>query len=288
MKRFAKLYGLLFFLLLAFLPGGYAQPSKAITYDWFQNYGSNQQIVFDSEYQAVLDRATTLGYTKPSAAQQIKQNQLIVSLKAAGIWNLLDVFYVFATDGSSDFATLNWINPSLYQCSKVNSPTFTTNKGFKGNGTTNYLDTNYNYTINGINYTINSASRGLWQYSIGTVGHYFDGQTGSAFNCLTYNSSSSLQRINLSTSLGSFTFSNLNYIGINRSSATSHEVYQNNSQTLFTGTPPAGSSSANFVILRSNFGFGNMGISMWYAGGNMNITKHNSFNSIFSTYFISL
>lgn len=243
---------------------------------------------FTAEYQAILNRATALGYTKPSAAQQIKQNNLIVNLKAAGIWNLLDVFYVFATDGSSDFATLNWINPSLFQCSKVNSPTFTSNKGFKGNGTTSYINTNYNYVLNGINYTVNSASRGLWQYALGTIPSYFDGQVGSAFNCLTYNNSSGLQRINLSTSLGSFTFNNLNYIALNRSSSTSHEVYQNNTQTLFTGTPSASSSSFNFYIFQSTFGFGNMGISMWYAGGNMNMLKHNSFNSIFSTYFTSL
>lgn len=113
---------------------------------------------FTTEYQAVLDRATTLGYTKPSAGQQVKQNQLIVDLKAAGIWTQLDVFYVFATDGDSDFATLNWKAPASFQCVKVNSPTFTSNLGFTGNGTTNYLDTQWIPNTHGVNYTLDNAS----------------------------------------------------------------------------------------------------------------------------------
>lgn len=110
-----------------------------------------------AEYQSVLDRATVLGYAKPSAAQQVKQNQLVINLKAAGIWNLLDVLYVFATDGDSDFATLNWKNPSAFQCAKVNSPLLEANLGFKTNGTTNYLDTTW-APSNGVNYTLNDAS----------------------------------------------------------------------------------------------------------------------------------
>jgi hypothetical protein len=55
--------------------------------------------LFDADYQAVLDYATTQGYTLPSAGQQTLQNQLVVDLKAGGIWSKLDTFGVFATDG---------------------------------------------------------------------------------------------------------------------------------------------------------------------------------------------
>lgn len=124
---------------------------------------------FTTEYQAVLDRATTLGYTKPSAGQQVKQNQLIVDLKAAGIWTLLDVFYVFATDGSSDFATLNWKAPASFQCTKVNSPTFTVNEGFTGNGTSSYLNTNW-APSGGVNFTLNEAGAGIYSFTAGQTG----------------------------------------------------------------------------------------------------------------------
>jgi hypothetical protein len=42
---------------------------------------------FDADYQAVLDYATTQGYTLPSSGQQTLQNQLVVDLKDGGIWS---------------------------------------------------------------------------------------------------------------------------------------------------------------------------------------------------------
>ena len=42
-------------------------------------------VSFDPDYQAVLDYATTQGYTLPSASQQTAQNQLVLDLKAAGV-----------------------------------------------------------------------------------------------------------------------------------------------------------------------------------------------------------
>jgi hypothetical protein len=98
---------------------------------------------FDTDYQAVLNYATTQGYTLPSAGQQILQNQLVVDLKNAAVWSDLDLFYVFATDGDEDFATINWKDVNNFQATKVNSPNFTTNVGFNSNGSSSYLSSNY-------------------------------------------------------------------------------------------------------------------------------------------------
>lgn len=110
----------------------------------------------DADYQAVLDRSTALGYTAPSAAQQTLQNTLVTDLKTAGVWDKLDVFYVFATDGDSDYATLNWKAPSSFQLTKTNSPTFTTNEGFAQSGTAS-LDTGFILDTNGTNFTQDDA-----------------------------------------------------------------------------------------------------------------------------------
>ena len=111
---------------------------------------------FDADYQAVLDRSTTLGYTAPSAGQQTLQNSFVTDLKAAGVWSKLDLFYVFATDGDSDYATLNWKAPSSFQLTKTNSPTFTQNEGFAQSGTA-YLETGFILNTNGTNYTQDDA-----------------------------------------------------------------------------------------------------------------------------------
>ena len=120
---------------------------------------------FDTDYQAVLDRSTALGYTAPSASQQTLQNTLVEDLKTAGVWDKLDVFYVFATDGDSDFATLNWKAPSSHQVTKVNSPTFTADSGFTGDGTSAYLNTSFRPLTNGNNYQANNASIGVYYNS---------------------------------------------------------------------------------------------------------------------------
>jgi hypothetical protein len=118
---------------------------------------------FDVDYQAILNYAITQGYTLPSLSQQLLQNQLVVDLKDAGVWSKLDTFGVFATDGSSDFALIDYKRLSQYTA--VNSPTFTINEGFKGNGTSAYINSNYNPTTNGINFTTNDASLGFWEFS---------------------------------------------------------------------------------------------------------------------------
>ncbi len=119
-------------------------------------YRSGSGPSFDSDYQAVLSRSAALGYTAPSAAQQTLQNTLVTDLKTVGVWDKLDLFYVFATDGDSDYATLNWKTPSSFQLTKTNSPTFTTNEGFAQSGTAS-LDTGFILNTSGTNYTQNDA-----------------------------------------------------------------------------------------------------------------------------------
>jgi hypothetical protein len=75
---------------------------------YYYRVRASTEALTDADYQAVLDYATTQGYTLPSASQQLLQNQLVVDLKAGGIWSKLDTFAVFATDGDSDFALIDW------------------------------------------------------------------------------------------------------------------------------------------------------------------------------------
>lgn len=60
-------------------------------------------------------------------------------------------------------------NPTSTMITAVNSPTFTANQGYTGNGTTSYLDTNYNPSTGGVKFTINNASFGAYSTSIATT-----------------------------------------------------------------------------------------------------------------------
>lgn len=120
---------------------------------------------FDADYQAILDFATTAGYTLPSSAQQDVQNQLVLDLKSAGCWSEIDVLYICHTDGDSDYATINWKSPSNFQLTKINSPTFNTNQGFTGDGVSAYLASSFELVADGVNYQANSCSIGWYPSS---------------------------------------------------------------------------------------------------------------------------
>jgi len=57
-------------------------------------------------------------------------------------------------------------NPTSTMITAVNSPTFTTSVGYTGNGTTSYLNTNYNFST-GTKYTLNSGSYGVYSNTAG-------------------------------------------------------------------------------------------------------------------------
>jgi hypothetical protein len=110
---------------------------------------------FDPAYQAVLDFATSEGITLPSASQQILQNNVVLSLKDKNLWNKKDAFGLFATDGNVDFALICW--KRLIKMDAINSPTFTTNAGFDGNGSSSYIDTLFRPAIDGVNFLQDDA-----------------------------------------------------------------------------------------------------------------------------------
>jgi len=114
-----------------------------------------QRAAQDPDYKQVLEYAISQGYTLPSFEQQLLQEQLIVDLKDAGVWSKLDTFSVFATDGDINFALIDWVRLTDYTA--INSPTFTTNKGFNSDGTSSYIETNYNLLIDSVNYQQNDA-----------------------------------------------------------------------------------------------------------------------------------
>jgi len=145
----------------------------------------------DIDYQAILSYAIIQGYSLPSESQQVLQNQLIVDLKNVGVWNKLDTFAIFATDGSSDFALIDW--KKLSQYTAFNSPTFSTNGGFAGNGTSSYVNSEFSGNL-GVNFTLNSASRFYWidNRSASTTLEGLDGSSGNN----SFNNSSNTHIIN--------------------------------------------------------------------------------------------
>lgn len=113
---------------------------------------------FNTYYQDILDYGTSQGYTLPSDDQQELQNSLVESMVNLGVWDNLDIFYVFATDAGSDFARINWIDPNRNYAQLYNTPSFTSNEGYTGNHIAlSYIETNFIVGSTGANFQNSDA-----------------------------------------------------------------------------------------------------------------------------------
>jgi hypothetical protein len=249
------------------------------------NATSNSLTIYESEYKAILDYATTNSYTLPSTAQRLKQNTLLSSLKSAGVWSKLDTFTNFATDGSSAFALIDW--KRLTQYTAVNSPTFTANEGFMGNGTSSYIDTNFNPSTQSTNYVTNDASRYMYVFN-GVLANRLDGNGIDTNNIRlgSYNTNKiNSGAINLLSSAFNYTTTK-GMKSIHRTSSTNVTLYNSavgeNRTLLSTGLP-----NANQWILRIGGNYANSEISAYAMGSNL-ITENTAFVNAFDTYLNSL
>jgi hypothetical protein len=96
---------------------------------------------FDTDYQAVLDYATSEGDTLPSASQQIIGNALVIKLKSLGVWNKLGSLAMFATVGDDGFSLIDW--KRLSKMTIEGTVVRTENEGWKGNGTDGTINSGY-------------------------------------------------------------------------------------------------------------------------------------------------
>lgn len=123
----------------------------------------------NAEAEAVVAAMTT----KPNAARKVLIDALVGGLKTDGIWAGLDLLYLTAAH-AADAAVINWITPGTYTAIPVNSPTFTADRGYAGNGTSSRLRTQFTPSTQAAKLTQNSASIWVWSRTDVSNGAYYD------------------------------------------------------------------------------------------------------------------
>lgn len=109
-------------------------------------------VQLDPATRALLGRMTF-----PASGARVRlMDQTIRSLKSNGLWDKIDVLWVLAAH-DSQAAGLNWKNPATFALTSVNSPTFTIDRGYAGDGATSYLNTGWEAARDGVNITQNAA-----------------------------------------------------------------------------------------------------------------------------------
>jgi len=239
---------------------------------------------FDSDYQAVLNYAATVpSCTLPSAGQQVKQNTLVVDLKSAGVWSKLDTLRVYATDGNSIFALIDWKRLAL--CTPSSSPTFTTNQGYQGNGTSSFIDTGFNpnTVVGANNYKLTNASVGCWVFTTGT-----NGMTGAnnSGNLSLRNTSSGQHRINSGNIVTTVDLTGTGLKCANKTSSINYTFFNN--LTATSGTTNSSDVNDNLTDLKAiGTLFFSGRISIAYGGASL-VSEHTNLYNALNTYMTSL
>ena len=254
---------------------------------WAGDTDINGGTTYDEDYQAILDYATTQGFTLPSDEQKSIENQIMIDLKASNVWSKLDTFANFATDGDSNFALIDW--KRLLQYTAVNSPTFTANQGFTGGGTS-YINSNYNPFSQAVNFGLNNATIGAYIRTApptptGTKSVYGTGDTDGITLLPQFSSNCSI-RLNATSGVG---FASPDQVGtwvVTRPTNSNTTVYRNGVVWSLSRLSTA-ISNRDIYLLRRNDAtpmIWDGQISFFFAGASLSEIEAKSLTGILDNY----
>lgn len=249
-------------------------------------------VSYDPAVTTLVTKATSLGYTLPSAAKLNTLSTFIASLRSSGILALLDELKVYKYNdaGLQNFSTLNIINPEANQSSVIGANMTYGVNGWLG-GATSALNTNFTPSTQGVNFTLNAASMGCYVYNDALNANQVFGSVGSSgvgsrtymfvrFTATSFN-------INISSSATLSTGSNASSVGFhssNRVSGITANYYVDAAlkQTSNGMSVGALSDRASYICGFNNNGAtvanNSQGISMNYHGGDLT-SKMTDFNN---------
>ncbi len=262
----------------------------------------------NADYQAILNRGTTEGYSLPSASQQELQNTLVTSLKAdSNVWDKLDMLFVFANNGSEEYSLIDWKNPTgnlgyaYSDIAWVNTDTDVATAGFTGDGVADYIDTQHIAGTTGSNFDADNFSASMGIYSETEY-------SSTAGNEYPITADSSTQRLRYFEGTGGFGgnrfLTNANYAGAMVSGSSQRGmmgIQKTANQTMqpllgdkTLGTAQAGKGNASPSIVSTKlfrytsniYGSGN--IKLAWVGSKFSTTEWEEYVTAVDTYIAAL
>ncbi|MFG1427601.1 hypothetical protein [Roseixanthobacter glucoisosaccharinicivorans] len=176
-----------------------------------------------------------------------------------------------------------------FDLSAVNSPAFTVDRGYSGNGTTSYLDANANPSVDFSKASLNSATYGAWVSSETTSPNSVLGATVSSIPVVPRSDTNTTYcRVHSNVSLtvpGATTA--LGLTAGNRSAANALQLYRNG---VSIGASTAASSAMTTELwVGRNVGTYYPGqVSAAFAGGTLSEDEHLALYSALRTYLMAL
>lgn len=247
-----------------------------------------------SSYSAEAEAYFAAMTTQPDATRKGLINDLIVSAKAgANAWSALDRLALLASHDSQS-ALLDAHDPTK-TASAVNSPTFTVDRGFAGDGASSYIDFGEAPNAVGNQFSLNSATIGVWinVQSAANGLRSEAGQSGSVFNMSitarnttgneTFKANDatlSVARANSGTRLG-------HRASVRADSATKKSYLNGGAETVVS-LASTSISAGNITILRVGNAYSDDGACVAYSGAALTATQEAELHTALATYLTAI
>lgn len=216
---------------------------------------------------------------QPSPARKMVLDTFVKTLKSAGIWQKLDLLYVLAAH-DAQAARLNWIAPQANALVATNSPVFTVDQGYAGDGVAASLTAQgYNPSTAAAKLTLNDASMGMYQRTPAAGGLVLYTNNGRISHQTTPNIQA---RVN---SGGSGSATPGSYAGLfvaRRTAADAMALFQDG-VSLYTNSTASTSVATSFVLFGITANFSAAQLSLAFAGSSLNDTQMAAMNTAIST-----
>jgi len=213
-------------------------------------------LVFSTEANALFAKWDSLGVSA-STSYKVVANNVINQLISSGVWANLDCFYVFCFHNRTA-CLVDWKNPNTRTATATGAygGDWTANLGFKGNGTSFYIDTAFNPFDGGTyNFGLNNNSCGVYIAScnnnVGTQAILSARSAGDAGMSITTNGNSVTGSNNNSTSSAMPQFSHIGLISNTRTASNAYHHTKDGNDDYYIGGTGYGTAATTVSVNRS-------------------------------------
>lgn len=232
---------------------------------------------------------------QPDVTRKGVIDTLVGALKTAGVWSKLDVLYVLAAH-DAQAARLNWKAPASFALSEVSSPTFTTDRGYAGNGSSSYLSTGWVPSTDAVQYTQLAGHVAIWDRTSRAAGGTVEiGSTDGASSIYVlprFTGNLYFGAVNQGgESVANSTSSG--FFHVNRSNSNAVQFYRNGS-SLGTGNQATGARNNKAVYIGAYNNNGTPGsfstdqIAEASLGASLNSTEAADYYNALATYMTAV
>lgn len=277
---------LLFILSLFIAVGVYAQPSISSVGAIASSGG--EAVVVDSanweqEYKDYYYEIADAG--RPSLKKADPQNDLFRSLVDSSFWDRIDWWYVLAQNTEAG-ALLNIVDPGGdFDATNVSSTQFDSYEGFTGDGTADYLTSNFNpANATSPNYVLNSGTVGAYSRTDIQESSDLIGNASISIRLMPWYNGNTYYRVNQSASSSTSSTASLGLYIATRRGASDVEAYKNGVSISSATTSSGAIASGEIWILHSSSFYGTRQVSIAFMMDGVTDTEAASLNTIIETY----